>query len=246
MHGHTQALLICGTICLVSALYSERSTAQSDRSDLPSAIEIGEVSAPNSRRFLLRSNIVDDIYQIDVIEANPPNISTDRLPVIFVLGDTLALQSALSNATLLSFDGIIPATLVVGIGYSGLRGPSGALRDYTPTLDKAFLDQVSGTPALGGADSFLAVINRELKPFIAENFPAADLNDTAVIGHSLSGLFALHVLISEPGSFQRYVVVSPSLWWDDEVILENANSIDARSANLFLSYGELESAGGAL
>ena len=235
--------IICSAICFSFTLLVEQSAAQGDTTNSPHIIETGEVRAPNSRQFLFSSNIVDDSYQIDVIEANPPNISADKLPVVFVLGDSLALQSARSSATLLSFDGIIPSTLIVGIGYSGLNGPQGPLRDYTPTFNEAFLAQVSGEPELGGADTFLAFINEELKPFIAKEFPSADLADTTVVGHSLSGLFALHVLTSQPSSFQRYVVASPSLWWDDEVTLKSANLMRAHSAQVFLAYGELEPSG---
>ena len=39
------------------------------------------------------------------------------------------------------------------------------------------------------------------------------------MGTSLGGLFALYVLFSQPDTFRCYVVGSPAVWWDDEVIL---------------------------
>jgi predicted alpha/beta superfamily hydrolase len=53
----------------------------------------------------------------------------------------------------------------------------------------------------------------------------------------------MHILFTEPGSFQRYVVVSPSLWWDDGVLQRTADTMPERSAKLFLSFGELEPRG---
>ena len=39
--------------------------------------------------------------------------------------------------------------------------------------------------------------------------------DRVLVGASLSGLAATHTLLTQPGLFNRYLIVSPSLWWDD-------------------------------
>ena len=41
-----------------------------------------------------------------------------------------------------------------------------------------------------------------------------DPSDRALLGHSFGGQFALFTLLDHPGFFSRYLVVSPSLWWD--------------------------------
>ncbi len=65
-----------------------------------------------------------------------------------------------------------------------------------------------------------------------------DTRDQTLVGMSLGGLFALHTLFNAPASFQRYVVVSPSIWWNNRVILEqetaSAKRGDDLTANLFL------------
>ena len=40
-----------------------------------------------------------------------------------------------------------------------------------------------------------------------------------LVGHSLTGLFAVHTLLRAPTSFDAYLLASPSLWWDDRVTL---------------------------
>ena len=40
-----------------------------------------------------------------------------------------------------------------------------------------------------------------------------------MFGHSLGGLFALHVLFTHPESFKTYLVLSPSIWFNNRVVL---------------------------
>jgi predicted alpha/beta superfamily hydrolase len=64
------------------------------------------------------------------------------------------------------------------------------------------------------------------------------------VGHSLGGLFALYTLFHFPDTFDRYVALSPSLWWDNGVIFEYESAFANRHsellARLFLAVGERE------
>jgi hypothetical protein len=96
---------------------------------------------------------------------------------------------------------------------------------------------------MGGADRFLAFIGEELQPWVQERF-GVDARDSTYFGHSLGGLFGTHVLLSEPTSFRRYGIGSPSLWWDNNIIFEReatyAASHDDLPAQVFFSIGEYE------
>lgn len=61
-------------------------------------------------------------------------------------------------------------------------------------------------------------IATELIPFVEANYRTAP--DRMLIGQSLGGLFAAEVLIKRPELFQHYVIVSPSLWWDNGSLLK--------------------------
>ncbi|BBI61027.1 hypothetical protein HSBAA_23330 [Vreelandella sulfidaeris] len=67
----------------------------------------------------------------------------------------------------------------------------------------------------GGADRFLSFIEGHLKPEINRRF-AINTEQEAIFGHSLGGLFVLHALLTQPSSFDRYIAISPSLWWYGE------------------------------
>jgi predicted alpha/beta superfamily hydrolase len=217
----------------------------------------------DGHRHFLQSARTGFAYQIDVLQVlspvRPPP-SGGKLPVVFVLDGNLLFPAVASMASMLSL-GEMPSVLVVGIGYrlepSLAPGPfllqyqARRNRDYTPTLDRAFLAQMQasharlgatypadGTP--GGADRFLAFIEEELKPLIAARHPQADLHDTTLMGDSLGGLFAMHVLLQSPRSFTRYVACSPALWWDQLLLTRAPLDFGESRPRLFVSIGSLE------
>src|SRR5207245_10620907 len=71
-----------------------------------------------------------------------------------------------------------------------------------------------------------------------------DADDAAFFGHSQGGLFATYVLLTEPNTFRRYGIGSPSLWWDDNTMFDYeaqyADAHDDLPAKVFFSVGEHE------
>ena len=63
-------------------------------------------------------------------------------------------------------------------------------------------------------------------------------------GHSCGGLFATYVLLTEPGTFGRYGIGSPSLWWHDDMMFpyeqHYADAHDDLAAKVFVSVGAFE------
>ena len=71
-----------------------------------------------------------------------------------------------------------------------------------------------------------------------------DPNDATIAGISLGGLFPSWVLLNQPETFQRYVIISPSIWWNQEEVwkweshfAQNHNDINAK---VFVTAGGLE------
>jgi predicted alpha/beta superfamily hydrolase len=71
-----------------------------------------------------------------------------------------------------------------------------------------------------------------------------DSKDTSVLGHSFGGLFALYALLKAPDTFNRYIISSPSIWWNPQTIFEYEENLASEhsdlSAKVFLSAGTLE------
>jgi len=145
--------------------------------------------------------------------------------------------------------GLVPA-VVVAIGYP-TDDPYDIVRrsyDLTPPSDAPSMPpRPNGEPwpPLGGAAEFLAFIEDEVKPLVAGLVPV-DPDREVLMGHSFGGLFALYTLFTRPGAFDVYVANSPSIWFDDSMLLDEAAGFVARTksepvnASLFLAVGALE------
>lgn len=117
----------------------------------------------------------------------------------------------------------IPSAYFIGIGYQNeADGPwkeENRTRDYTPTaftpdkghfLENSPKDWVNS----GGAPAFFDVVQKEIIPFIESRFDVA-ADDRVLIGKSTSGLGATYAMLERPALFNRYVIISPAIWWDD-------------------------------
>jgi predicted alpha/beta superfamily hydrolase len=107
--------------------------------------------------------------------------------------------------------------------------------DYTPT-------HPTGASAGGKADAYGRMIVEELKPFIdSELRTRPDAANTALGGASLGGLVSLYLGIKYPSVFGKLAVFSPSVWWDDHVLLRKVKTLKAKPATrIWLDIGTAE------
>lgn len=128
----------------------------------------------------------------------------------------------------------IQNVIVVGIGYGNDRSV-----DYTPT---------KANEGCGGAEQFMNFIQNELIPKIEQDY-SADTHRAArvILGHSFAGLLAAYAFTRYNNVFGNYLILSPSLWYDNEVLLKYEQ--DSRPTNatqpqlVFMGIGQLENAG---
>jgi pimeloyl-ACP methyl ester carboxylesterase len=88
----------------------------------------------------------------------------------------------------------------------------------------------------------LGLIRDVIAPHVESAHPL-DPADRGLAGFSLGGLFTCWALLRHPEGFRRFLAVSPSLWWDDHLLLDPRRSPAARRAPnaAYLAVGELES-----
>ena len=83
----------------------------------------------------------------------------------------------------------------------------------------------------------------EVFPLIARHY-RADMKRTIYAGHSFGGLFGLHVLFTEPSMFEKYIIGSPSLWFDRRVAFATernyAKSHSDLHAKVFMAVASYE------
>jgi predicted alpha/beta superfamily hydrolase len=71
---------------------------------------------------------------------------------------------------------------------------------------------------VGGLESFLEVIETEIKPQVSAE-TIIDPRNQAIFGHSLGGLAVVHALFTRPHAFRTFIAASPSLWWGNRAVL---------------------------
>lgn len=218
--------------------------------------DLGVFSIPNTHSHEFVANSNGQPYRVWVATPRKP-AEGEQFPVFYVLDGNWSFGTAVETVRMLALGGDVPPLLVVGIGYPGPGGyrDSGRLRNFelSPTDDLAYRERAAkqGQPVddrgLGGAAGFLAFITGELAPFLEERY-ASDPGDQCLFGYSLGGLFATYALLQEPTPFQRYVIGSPSLWWNEQWMMrqeaERAAGSKELRARVFVSAGAEEEAPG--
>jgi predicted alpha/beta superfamily hydrolase len=83
-------------------------------------------------------------------------------------------------------------------------------------------------PHAGGTDRFRRFVREELQPEIARRYRVT--GESAVVGESFAGLFVIETLLEDPGLFDTYVAIDPSVWWSDGALVKSAPERLARWA----------------
>lgn len=111
-------------------------------------------------------------------------------------------------------------------------------RDFTFPL-KDSLNKAK-YPTAGHSENFIDFIEKDLQPYIGKTYRVND--SKTIIGESLGGLLATQILFERPGLFNRYIIVSPSLWWDNGAILnkqtELGNQAGKKKISVYIGVGK--------
>ncbi|HVS30615.1 MAG TPA: alpha/beta hydrolase-fold protein [Thermoanaerobaculia bacterium] len=143
----------------------------------------------------------------------------DRYPVVYLLDADYSFAIAHNVVEHLAGRNDLRWAILVGIAYDG--PPQYRLnrtRDYTPThtLEGGYGPEYQKHS--GGGPKFHAFLRDELLPLIDGTYRSS--GERVLVGHSYGGLFASWMLLTAPDLFSGYVVVSPSLWYDDRMMFE--------------------------
>jgi predicted alpha/beta superfamily hydrolase len=119
-------------------------------------------------------------------------------------------------------------------------------RDYTPTTPRKHdyrSDMPGRQPAFGEAPAYAKFISGEVFPLIASQY-RANMGRKIFVGHSYGSLLGLQIMLTEPRTFEHYILGSPSLWYDAGVMFDREQAY-ARThkdlpASVFFGIGGLE------
>ena len=193
--------ILLGLLCL-SVLTKGQSNQQ--------AIVLGHVDTVYSeglkekRPILIYSPSYDSVYFIK-----------PAYPVLYVLdgeGYFASLVTMIQQLSVHNGNTIFPQMIIVGI--PNLRGTRN--RDLTPS-------QSSMDPQSGGGEAFTAFLEKELIPYIDNQYATAPYR--TLIGHSLGGLMVVNTLLKHPALFNAYVALDPSMSYDQANLLKQTGQL---------------------
>jgi len=195
------------------------------------ALLTSAAGAQGADRYHLTIGTVDSIKSNTLNESRkflvytPPSYSDtmytpQRYPVLYLLDGDAHFHSVTGLIQILG-TGVngtyaVPEMIVVAIPNTDRT------RDMTPTKVEKGPD---GKPSpflknTGGMPNFLAFIKNELIPAIDAKYRTAPYR--ILVGHSLGGIVVIDALYTIPETFNAYIAIDPSLWWDDKVLLKQA------------------------
>jgi predicted alpha/beta superfamily hydrolase len=129
--------------------------------------------------------------------------------------------------------GAIEPLVVVAISNAGVE----RVNEYAPTHDPA--------RRMGGkADRYVKLLTEELKPYVDSRYrtrPEAEW--TGLGGSSMGALLSAWGGLTRPDVFGKLALLSPSVWWDGELIVKTVESLPAKAPlTIWLDMGTREGA----
>jgi predicted alpha/beta superfamily hydrolase len=201
-------------------------SAASATTQTPEPVIIGE-------KFQIESKVLAETRTYVIHTPASYKNGKEAYPVLVLQDAEGHFAHTASAVDLLSGNGRIPPMIVVGINNTDRT------RDMTPSKPGTGFGGTPWVGSAGGADKFLAFIADELLPTIDRNYRTRPYR--VLIGHSLGGLFAVYALMNRPEVFKGYLIISPSLWWDDQVLVKAAQPYFAAHkdlrADLYMTMG---------
>lgn len=150
--------------------------------------------------------------------------SAATYPVVYLLDGAMD-EDFLHMAGLVQFESFpwvnrLKPSILVGIGNTDRKrdmtykaAPDFKMPDFAKVSPEVF-------SRMGGSEKFITFIEKELQPYIAKKYKTN--GHRTLIGQSLAGLLVSEILLKKSALFDDYIIVSPSLWWDNESLLKNA------------------------
>ncbi|UAM98866.1 prolyl oligopeptidase family serine peptidase [Polaribacter litorisediminis] len=197
------------------------------------------IGLAQENKFLQNIGVLDSIYSenleeyreiyVQLPENYNPN-SKQKYPVVYVLDGEVFLPTVYSVHSFYS-GGFMPEMVIVGISNANNR-----MRDLT--ISK--VTEMYGMPfeqENGEGDNFRKFIEKELIPFVENKYPVT--NYRTLIGHSYGGLFTISTLLNQPDLFANYLAIDPSLDWDNQRLIKEAEEVfknqNYQNTSLFMS-----------
>lgn len=186
--------------------------------------------------FVMDSSVLGEKRTITVYLPSDYHEGSKRYPLLYLLDGgadedfhhiTGIVQVSVAN-------GLMEPIVVIGIKNTVRR------RDMTgPTTNPKDLERGKD---VGRSVAFRSFLKNELVPRVERDLRGN--GNRTLLGESLAGLFVVETFLEEPGMFDRYIAVSPSLWWNNDLLVKTAperlKTILAQGKTFYLTVGGID------
>ncbi len=168
-----------------------------------------------------------------------------RYPVLYVTDADYAFPIIRQIARRVNLEGpVIEEFILIGLSYAkGDHGATSRRRDYTPTPNGP---SNSSNDIHGGGAAYQTYLKEQVLPYVDAKF-RTDPSQRILMGHSYGALLGAQIMFTDPAMFSRYVLGSPSFWYDKRHIM-TMEAAYARNhtdlpAEVFMYVGGFEAPG---
>ncbi|WP_315651440.1 alpha/beta hydrolase [Roseateles aquae] len=198
-----------------------------------------------AQTYALQSQVLNEKRELNIMlpegYAEQPD---QRYPVVYLLDggqqeDFTHMAGAVQYASF-SWVQRLPPVILVGISNTDRK------RDMTFKASPQFVwpkwlhGYTEAYKHAGGSANFIRYIETEVQPFVERHFRTS--GDRLLVGQSLAALLATEILLKKPALFNHYVIMSPSLWWDNGSLLKQAPQhlrlLPASPLKVYLAVGK--------
>jgi predicted alpha/beta superfamily hydrolase len=194
-------------VFLIGSVQAQTRTGNADAQQ-PSAAHsrFPKVTIANSELRTIKSTSTGRDYDLHIhIPKQYDKDQTAKYAVLYVLDGQWEFGLVEQVVAGLVYDQYMPDVIIVAITYSGENADYVGLRamDFTPTP----IEELKGS---GDGPKFLKFLKTELIPFVEASY-RVDPTRRVLMGGSLSGLFTLYAMFSDPSLFSAYLAACPAV-----------------------------------
>lgn len=198
--------------------------------------QLGNVrGSENYDTKIVHSDIIQEDYTV-YIKTPEDYQEYEQYPVLYILDADEYFEIAVQQLQVLRNEVDFQMPIVIGISEEAKIGDklNKRKRDFTPTISS-----IKGQEGSGGSQRFLGFLEEELIPFIEQSYSTN--YEKAIYGYSYGGLFSAYALIQRPHLFQKVLMGSPALDYDNGMVFNiYSQSDDALDTHIVLTANGLE------
>ncbi len=229
-------ILIILTVLSIGSMNVLHGQQGPDALDKSTALEL-----PRIQVIPIKDTNMDRQYELYIKLPEEYEDSThNRYPVIYYT-DAMFHVEMLSG----SADYIMEKAILVGISWQidiaeGLINEYGShvsrYRDYS--IKPSSNPEVQAKHQLGQAKNHLEFIRQDVIDYVENNYRTTP-GSRSYFGYSMGGMFGAYILLTQPKTFNNYILGSPSLR-RNIAYLSELRPNHRLNANVFISHGSLE------